>query len=107
MAKKKNDEQAEQQPTTVFDYVIPGKVEAFCATYKPCADVRMADELFDDSRLRHYFQAGTVSCGDVLAAYMDLLRQEGFGYVTDPDTAQCVLPVRLRLLAANTLLGME
>lgn len=105
MAKEKDNECGKE--LTVQDFMLPGKVEAFCRTYEYCHDLRCADDLMDDTRLRSYFQAGLCPCGDVLAAYLAELAKQGFVYVTDPDTARCVLPVRLRVLDVCALLGMD
>ena len=105
MSKKEDNDLV--QGVSVNDYVIPGKVEAFCRAYEPAASVKMADEVFDDAKLRRFFDAGVQTCGDVLAAYMQLLEANGFHYVIDADMATCVLPVRLCNLETMALLGVE
>lgn len=81
MGKKKEiDVIAEAQPaaTTLLDFVVPQKVDAFCKTYAPCDYEGETTETFTDSRLREFFKAWPCSLGDPLTEYVSLLCERGF-----------------------------
>lgn len=79
MAKKNNDptKGAEEQGTTLEDFVIPQKLDAFSEAYEP-VDESMATEIFDDARLRQFFKAYPCSLGDPLVIYLARLNDMGY-----------------------------
>ena len=68
----------ESAKVTIEDFVSTHKVVAFCQTYTPC-DVEGDDvEVFNDARLRKYFQAYPRNIGDPLNVYLDMLQRNHF-----------------------------
>ena len=57
--KKKKDvyEEAEREGTTIEDYIIPQKVQAFIDAYEPVAQQKFATTIFDETKLRAFFKA--------------------------------------------------
>lgn len=81
MTKKKNKdilEEAKAEGTTLYDFVITQKVDAFCAAYQPVDREALATQRFDETRLRTFFKAYPCTLGDPLTIYLSLLEQEGF-----------------------------
>jgi hypothetical protein len=70
----------DEKPSLTLDaYFIPQKVAAFMHSYAPCTEEAAATDVFNDARLRHYFQAYPISgLGDLLIPYLDALEAEGF-----------------------------
>ena len=63
-------------------FFISQKVDAFLDSYMPAKDDTDADEIFDDARLRKYFQAWPRPTGDPLIEYIDELEKAGFKFKT-------------------------
>lgn len=85
MARKKENEMmvtdgtaASAAATTLLDFVVPQKVDAFYRAYTPCDYEDETTEIFTDSRLREFFKAWPCSLGDPLAEYVSLLVERGF-----------------------------
>lgn len=75
--------QAETQSgPSVLDFVSYHKVEAFVKSYRYTDNEADADEIFDEARLRSYFQAYTRPLGDPLVNYLELLGAHGFRMIT-------------------------
>lgn len=71
-------ETEEVPKVSIEDFVSTHKVIAFCTTYVP-VEVESADcEVFNDARLRKYFQAWPRNIGDPLNVYLDMLERNGF-----------------------------
>lgn len=75
MAKDTMDESAK---VTIEDFVSTHKVVAFCQTYTPCDVEGDGVEVFNDARLRKYFQAYPRNIGDPLNVYLDMLERNHF-----------------------------
>lgn len=67
---------------SVFDFVSPLKVDAFANTYRTTNNELDADEVYDEARLRSYFQAYPRPLGDPLTVYLELLAARGFCLTT-------------------------
>lgn len=80
MTKKKKDiyEEAEQQGTTLEDFLLPQKLTAFVEAYQPVASERMATQMFNEGRLRSFFNAQICTLGDPLRLYLAALEAHGF-----------------------------
>lgn len=63
---------------SVLDFVSYHKVEAFVKSYTYSDSEAEADEVFDEARLRSYFQAYPRPLGDPLVTYLELLAAQGF-----------------------------
>ena len=70
------------QPT-LEDFIVLGKIDAFCRRYKPCSTWREDCDVFNDARLRTYVKAVVCQCGDPLTLYIETLQQRGFKMVDD------------------------
>lgn len=67
-----------QSGPSVLDFVSCHKVEAFVKSYRYTDNEADADEVFDEARLRSYFQAYPRPLGDPLVNYLELLAAQGF-----------------------------
>lgn len=68
----------DSQRITIEDFVSIHKLVAFCDTFIP-ADAEGPDvEVFNDARLRKYFQAYPRNIGDPLITYLDMLGKNGY-----------------------------
>lgn len=67
---------------SVLDFVSYHKVEAFVKSYRYTENESEADEVFDEARLRSYFQAYPRPIGDPLVTYIELLEAQGFAMKT-------------------------
>lgn len=79
--KKKNQdilEDAKEAGTSLYDFVITQKVDAFVAAYQPVDRESLATQRFDETRLRIFFKAYPCTLGDPLTIYLSLLEGEGF-----------------------------
>lgn len=63
---------------SIEDFVSRHKVEAFALTYVPAESESVATDVFNDARLRKYFQAFPRNIGDPLNVYLDMLEGKGF-----------------------------
>jgi hypothetical protein len=68
----------EVQKVSIEDFVSQHKVVAFCSTYLPSDVEGDGVEVFNDARLRKYFQAYPRNIGDPLNWYLDTLQKNGF-----------------------------
>lgn len=71
-----------QSGPSVLDFVSYHKVEAFVKSYRYTDNEADADEIFDEARLRSYFQAYPRPLGDPLVNYLELLGAQGFQMIT-------------------------
>lgn len=71
-----------QSGPSVLDFVSYHKVEAFVKSYRYTDNEADADEIFDEARLRSYFQAYPRPLGDPLVNYLELLEAQGFRMIT-------------------------
>ena len=80
MGRKKKDiyEDSEREGTTIEDFVIPQKIDAFIEAYQPVDVERLATQVFDETRLRTFFKAYPCSLGDPLTVYLTRLEQAGY-----------------------------
>lgn len=79
MGKKRDPlEGASEQGTTIEDFVIPQKVEAFCEAYQQVEHERLATQIFDETKLRTFFKAYPCSLGDPLTVYLKRLENHGY-----------------------------
>lgn len=80
MSKKNKDilEEAKKEGTTLYDFVITQKVDAFVSAYLPVNNPRADTQYFDETKLRQFFKAYPCTLGDPLTIYLSLLEQEGF-----------------------------
>ena len=67
-----------QSGPSVLDFVSYRKVEAFVKSYRYTENEAEADEVFDEAKLRSYFQAYPRPLGDPLVNYLELLAAQGF-----------------------------
>jgi len=94
MARKKKDPtEGAAEGTTLEDYVLPQKVTAFSAYWKPCDDPRIATEKFGEIKLREFFKAYPCSLGDPLEIYLTMLENEGYHLRVDIGMNEPVLYV--------------
>lgn len=63
---------------SVLDFVSYRKVDAFVKSYRYTENEAEADEVFDEAKLRSYFQAYPRPLGDPLVNYLELLAAQGF-----------------------------
>jgi hypothetical protein len=77
---KKKDvyEEAEREGTTIEDYIIPQKVQAFIDAYEPVEQQKFATTIFDETKLRAFFKAYITTLGDPLVVYLTRLEDAGF-----------------------------
>ena len=68
----------ESAKVTIEDFVSTHKVVAFCKAYMPADAEGEGVEVFNDSRLRKYFQAYPRNIGDPLNVYLDMLERNKF-----------------------------
>ena len=68
----------ESAKVTIEDFVSNHKVIAFCKAYMPADAEGEGVEVFNDSRLRKYFQAYPRNIGDPLNVYLDMLERNKF-----------------------------
>lgn len=68
----------EQSKVSIEDFVSTHKVIAFCNTYAPSDVEGDGVEVFNDARLRKYFQAYPRNIGDPLNVYLDMLERNKF-----------------------------
>lgn len=68
----------EADKVSIEDFVSMHKVVAFCTTYVPVDVEGDGVEVFNDSRLRKYFQAYPRNIGDPLNFYLDTLQKNGY-----------------------------
>lgn len=68
----------EDSKVSVEDFCSVQKFTAFCATYEPSDAEGPNVEVFNDSRLRKYFQAYPRNIGDPLNVYLDWLERNKF-----------------------------
>lgn len=80
MAKRDVNEEVE---VTLWDYVIPGKIKAFCNEYKALDEWREGCDVFNESLLRSYFKAVPTQLGDPLVLYTQELEAHGFDMHND------------------------
>ena len=73
---------SESKGPSVADFVSALKVDAFVRTFHCADDEFQADEVFDEARLRSYFQAYPRPLGDPLVLYLELLAAQGYTQVT-------------------------
>ena len=67
------------EQVSLTDYYIPQKVSAFIRSFAPCDTEAEATEVFNDHRLRQYFQAYPIPMvGDLLTLYIETLDQNGY-----------------------------
>lgn len=71
-----------QSGPSVLDFVSYHKVEAFVKSYRYTDNEADADEIFDEARLRSYFQAYPRPLGDPLVNYLELLGAQSFRMIT-------------------------
>lgn len=88
--------EAAQSGPSVTDFVSPHKVNAFVGSYIYTEDEVSADEVFDEARLRSYFQAYPCPLGDPLVVYIELLHAQGFRMKTGLG-GEPIISVNLRL----------
>lgn len=89
---------------TIDDFVSTHKMVAFCMTYIP-VEVESADcEVFNDARLRKYFQAWPRSIGDPLNRYLELLEKNGFRMQTSLQGEPAIFCRRKTLAHERALL---
>ena len=79
----------DQAEVTLQDFVIPAKIEAFCAQYKPQDHWSEDCDVFTDYQLRSYFKAVVCPLGDPLSLYLQELSLRGFKMKND----ECGEPV--------------
>lgn len=91
MAKNKD---TEEQGTTILDFVVPQKVDAFVEAFQPTDIESELTEFFTDSKLREFFKAWPCSLGDPLATYLDMLSQHGFRMRVTITGEPAVLAIR-------------
>lgn len=77
--KQRYEESQDENKVTLEDFIIPQKIKAFTAHYKPANRQTLTTIAFDDSRLREFFKAWITKVGDPLAIYVE--RLEALGYV--------------------------
>lgn len=68
----------ESAKVSIEDFVSTHKVVAFCQSYMPCDAEGDGVEVFNDARLRKYFQAFPRNIGDPLNVYLDMLQRNGY-----------------------------
>ena len=84
-----------QSGPSVLDFVSYHKVESFVQSYSYSGSETEADEVFDEARLRAYFQAYPRPLGDPLVNYLELLAAQGFRMKTGV-AGELVICVNLR-----------
>lgn len=72
------DTMEESAKVSIEDFVSTHKVVAFCQSYTPCDAEGDGVEVFNDARLRKYFQAFPRNIGDPLNVYLDMLQCNGY-----------------------------
>lgn len=72
------DTMEESAKVSIEDFVSTHKVVAFCQSYMPCDAEGDGVEVFNDARLRKYFQAFPRNIGDPLNVYLDMLQRNGY-----------------------------
>lgn len=75
MGKKKDNE---GEVSTLLDFIIPQKVDAFVEAYMPTDIESELTEYFTDAKLREFFKAWICPAGDPLKEYLNILCQHGF-----------------------------
>ena len=84
-----------QSEVTLQDFVIPSKIEAFCARYVPLDHWVEGCDMFTDYQLRSYFKAVVCPLGDPLALYLNALEAYGFKLRND-ESGEPVIYCKLR-----------
>lgn len=74
----KGMEDEEPKGVTIEDFVSEYKLNAFCVSYNPAPQEAPDVEVFNDARLRKYFQAYPRNIGDPLNWYLEELNRKGF-----------------------------
>ena len=72
------EQSQENNKVLIENFVSQHKVRAFCDSYSPSENESDSEEIFNDVRLRKYFQAYPRSIGDPLIVYLDHLEKYGF-----------------------------
>lgn len=72
------DSMDDSPKVTLEDFVSTHKLVAFCETYVPEETEGAGTEVFNDIRLRKYFQAYPRNIGDPLNLYLEMLEKNGF-----------------------------
>lgn len=105
MSKKKKDEPydgAEEQGTTLDDFIIYARVDAFDDAYQPCAE-NMATNTFTETKLRDFFKAWPCNLGDPLNIYLEMLKTKGFKLQVASGTGDLAIFVRENNVSSKLL----
>ena len=97
MSKKNKDilEEAKKEGTTLYDFVITQKVDAFVSAYLPVNNPRADTQYFDETKLRQFFKAYVCGLGDPLALYVEDLKMAGFQMQVSLGTGEpCIFAIR-------------
>ncbi len=95
MARKQEIDVFEQSEVTLQDFVIPAKIEAFCAKYKPIDHWTEDCDMFTDYQLRTYFKAVVCPLGDPLSLYLQKLAFHGFK-MRDDECGEPVIYAKIK-----------
>ena len=85
MGKKRRDMEVSTEMTevTLQDFIVPAKIQAFLAEYKPLNEWQEGCDTFTDYQLRSYFKAVVCELGDPLALYLQALEAHDFKMKND------------------------
>lgn len=73
------NESEEPKTTSIDDFYLPHKIQAFNDAYMPKDDETLQSETFTEARLREFFKAYVLpGVGDPLSLYLDALAAHGF-----------------------------
>ena len=88
----------EESKVTIEDFVSQHKFAAFCRTYVPADAEGPGVEVFNDMRLRKYFQAFPRNIGDPLNVYLSWLEKNHYEMRTSVQGEPAIF-VRLKVQA--------
>ena len=73
------NESEEPKTTSIDDFYLPHKIQAFNDAYMPKDEETLQSETFTEARLREFFKAYVLpGVGDPLSLYLDALAAHGF-----------------------------
>lgn len=90
------EKEENEDKVSIEDFVSRHKVDAFVTSYVPAESESGHTEVFNDARLRKYFQAFPRNIGDPLNVYLDRLEQKGYKLCTSVQ-GEPALIVRQRI----------
>lgn len=106
MRRKKKDvyEEAQKEGTTLEDYIIPQKIDAFVEAFQPVEQQKLATKTFDETALRVFFKAYVTTLGDPLVIYLARLEEKGFKMTVSISANEPAILVTERAVGGTGLL---